>query len=470
MLFNKTFQKTLKKLFIATILLFGLSVLQRALGLGGYSRHDPAWEILLLALTNLIPICIFWWAVATLTGESKGSLIAFLVVLSGQIYSTTLSISQGYSSELAEQIFWRLWILGFCAYGLFGMIHFGHRRGLYMMIAYLVLTGVTIKLGAWEYDKMMNWFLAFADLEDLFVVRVPLSESSYRPINLFRLFIIQLDLILSVSVFWWVFTQIKYRSQLDLTMRKVSILPKLDRLPFSIIYWTFRIALLAAVLGTAQRIVRAEGTSVSLICQVACFILGIYVIGSIYRNFLTAYLVGRGHYPRWVYLGLQLPVLHILVWIYVVSRPAMSPPASLPPDHQSVRLPGVAEIQKKFVHDGRNAALKFLLIFLIVILSALSLLDGGSALSPFGQMSWLTGLIAAAVAIVLTILYFHHENTLFFLFGLQGLSIVIVLVFTPAEPSVRLLANLLNMVVLYSLFHFDRMTFVEDHRVKIEHT
>lgn len=471
MILTKNFTKALNKIFLISIGLAGISILMSAVGMSGFSisETNSSTRIVLVQMRSLLPIGTFWFFVAFLTKENKGALIAFLLKFISWGYITFQFLSHGFSSELYYLPNLLSTILAYVA---FGLIYFKKANGLYLLLVFVLARGIGIASSSYAYYDILSGLLRAVGLRDIMEFRISTGENSYRPINLFVPFVRQMYLPLSLIIFWFVFCtirQFKQLKQFDISFRTVQLFSKLSNLSFSVIFWTFRLPLFISVFGIISYMDRVfiGDLNFDMAFSLVCFCFAIFVLGSLYRNFLSAYFISKGLTPGWRYFFLNVPVINLFVWISLLLRPAKpedSFSASLSEKvgtETDQKILMAKDLQKKFVRDNRNNGIKLFIFLFIVLRSILKISGMDSRLIGSDQGDPVLFSLLTLLSLGLTIWYFSHKKALYVLFAIQSLLLLVIGVFQ-FESMLQLTTTsaMINMMIYYALFHFDKLNFV----------
>ncbi len=205
------------------------------------------------------------------------------------------------------------------AFMAFGLIHFKNIKGLLLVVAYFIQIRIEHSY-CLDFYQDTDSLLGFFGIPDIFTIRT--SDSGYAVTNAFFMLIYTITKPLRLIVFFGAFQLLKKKVRFDLTLRNVTLSPAMNKMTSSLIYWTLALALLTSFYGLSYFI--KEGVKESLtetIVQLMSFSLGIYVIGSYFRNFLSGQMALKGYYPGWLYLLLNIPVIHFFSWIVFLFFP-----------------------------------------------------------------------------------------------------------------------------------------------------
>lgn len=496
------FVKALKSYFTMLIILYLISLVLRYSGMHGINLDSPNsfLRVMISQFYDYLATLAFWLTIFFITRDKK----AFLMVM---VLQTLLLIYDMYSFSTSKDM--HLVIksvttvhrgIGIISFTLFGLLHFKSAKGLYLPLALLITFGFTS--GPWftngfsKISSMVN----LLDLDRMFSYSIQFEEGHYRNVDFIRALYPQLYALFNLIIFWFVYSLIKTGKSFDLTLRTIRLTPVINQLTFSLIYWPFRILLIVAAFGTLSMVAVSFQRAVTLtvMFQVAAACFSIFVAGSIYRNFLTDYMVSKGRSPGWLYWFLNVPILNFFAWIYTFFIPPqssssdenetptdegqtqLSPDTGViissaelvdPEEHSSSEenpstyegpaVYHVHPLQNDFIDEDRNTMIKVILILFSAGLMAMQLNN-----TSLGFLNPNRGLPESPILIViitlaLTIWYMFDWKALMPLYFIQCFGIFSIVFFQMQDSlSIMIGAGLINMMVYYSLFHFDHLKLI----------
>jgi hypothetical protein len=426
-------------------------------------------------LNDFVVIVAFWGVVWYITKDLRASLVAGVIHLF-QLLTYPIAFGLHPSPEDAFQLITMLnHITQCCAFAVFGLLHFKQARGLWMGLVYVVMLGVSVGISGDTYFTMIESLFRIFQIRDPFTIEIERDNGGVVHINYLGMMLVKLLEVLQLCIFWFIYHLVRFPGHLHTRLRVTPIIQRISPLTYSIIYWTLRLTLFVSVLGFIEVLVRISkhGFGSPAWFLTLCFCIGIYVVASLYRNFLSAYLVTKGKYPSYTYWFLNIPVLHVIAWIttlFVKSKP----PVRIPPvesldeepetagEHEIVML----DVQADFLRSNKNETIKIL----VLVFTGLFLYKGQWLFGESYSQSIPTGSLWMIVIGLLVLVWYMIEKRLLFpLFVIQSLFILImVMLIEPESYSNIVVFGLVNLVLYYSLFHFDDIQFVDLDEVQQE--
>lgn len=504
------FVKALKSIFTMLIILYCITLLLQYSGLNGLDINEPNsfLRVFISQFYQFLVTLVFWIAVYIITKEKRAVLTVMalqmlLFIYAVYIFYTTKDLHGVMNSYTT---FHRG--VDLLSFTLFGLLHFRNAKGLYLLFAWLIVYGITS--GPWFTNSFskFNGMVNLLDLDRMFRLRIPGKDGSYKYVDFLRPFYAQFYVLFDLIIFWFVYSLIKAGKSFDLTLRTIRLTPVINQLTFSLIYWPLRILLLVAAFGILSLVAvsfqRALTLTVMIQLAAACF--SIFVVGSLYRNFLTDYLVSKGRSPGWLYWFLNIPILSFFAWIYTFFIPAQSSSSNeydTPTDEEQTQLspdtgvkPSVQELvepgeqpsteevtstyegppvyhahplQNDFIDEGRNTMIKVILILFSIGLMAMQFSHTSLGfLRPNAGLPE-SPILLLMITLALTIWYMFDWKAMLPLFFIQCFGILSIAFFQMQDSlSTMIGAGLVNMMVYYSLFHFDHLKLINPSPVETE--
>lgn len=474
MMLNPVFVKSLKQyLFIAFSILI-VRLIMDALGLSGYSADNPNSPMRILAnfLVNIFIVITFWYFVYKVTGEKLGAILAFILQCLPMVYSSLSFLQEGFSIETHQLIARNGKWFNVAAFISFGLMHFKSWKGVFMVFASLLSQGLNLGNGIYAFKR---WVLSSYKIRQLFEFRINMEDGS-RTIDFFVPLMYTFYPILGFIIFWYVYNEIKFDRKIDFSMRTSSFFTKIDKTTFSIIFWSLRIpiAFLSYGLLAFVSTLHSNNNSVSGInygfymdtaFNISFCILAIYVVGSIFRNFLCNYFALKNEYPSWLFILLNVPVVNVFTWLYLMFTAKQFRRGI------DEEIEGVASstsltdgLKIKFNKDEKNSQLKIVVMVFLVISMVGKFLIRDVGISSF---SLLGVLLYVFIGIVFALLYMNYRNAFYVFFIIQ---VLIILLITGLSTHLKLdeeefsqfysFSGIINLVLYYALFHFDQLKFI----------
>ena len=463
--YSKRHTTTLSWLFLFALLMFVYRLILGMKGLKGYSidEENSTMRIVL----NQGPIFLFtiinWMAIGWVTKERIGAAVALLIKLVFLSYLLYHTFGVDDFHPESNHRFWISLAGSTLAYLAFGLLHFKDKRGLYVVLTYLVIMGLSYSSNYYAFYNVINPLFDLVGLENIFEIRVSTGEHSYRTVNLFALFVNALLMPFYYLVFFFIYDRIKQEGKFDWTLRTAVLPETMSRATYSMMYWALRIPLFVAAFGVMSFIssFMQRGSTLQLVLVFVCYLIGIYVAASFYRNFLSSFFITRGRYPSWWFWLLNVPILHFFIWLISLTfspyrektDPDMSP-------EEGGLLQRVEKLKNNFRYFGNNQAIKILIILFMIGSSILQLDRLGLRIDGESSEGAIMLLVYFLFSLSFMVWYLYDRRAMFFLFVLQAL-VILVGVFTEARILMRpaVMAVLVNLVVFYAMFHFDHLKF-----------
>lgn len=469
MFFTPKLIKTIKQYLVILLIIVLLRLICDAFGLSGYSLSKPNSPLKIftnLFILQLLPIAAFWYFVARLTGEKLGVLLAFTISILPNFYGAYTYINEGFDHNAHKSIFEAaVWFrrMGFIV---FGFLHFKNSKGFYMVFASLLSLGMGTGNGVYGFK---NFVLKPLKLDKLLDLEIEMGES-IRRIDVLSPVLHALYVVLGLIIFWWVYQQIKGRVKLDHSLRSSWWFDGMDKLSFSIIFWAFRIPIAFLGFGIIQywsvlynpdAFIKGikVGYYAKQLLQILSFLMAVYVVCSLYRNFLANYLSLKGDYPKWLFLLLNIPIVNFITWLFLLFEKNAN---QVPKNHEkkASNLSFVESLQSKFVVEEKNMQVKIFVFFgmILFLIGKFVMLNNGTILFV---------LVYLVLSLLFAWLYMRYNVVMYILFLFQ---VIFVLFVTGASIHIEFEAESLrtvysfagtsNMIILYSLFHFDKLSFL----------
>lgn len=415
-------------------------------------------KFLLNTIVSTIPFALIWLFIGMKKENRQAALYALLTFV-----GLTILIAF-YSSLLSENKDWLylLYIIKFIVTaGVYGYFRF-EAKGLGFALVGLAMVGIIYSFQPYFY---------FDKLEDLFRLlgfRFDIS-SVYEQFGLFNIIsnifnlvsYVLMYYVISYFTFW--FDKIKLQ---DWRLSKMVFVPAMrNDLTFSILFWSFRIFIITIALSGARNFYSWNQDFIDL--RVLLIVLlsaaGIYVVISLYRNFLTLDAVSRGKAPSWQMLGLNIPLVNFVVWLVKLSsvhKHDINTTLDGETNQIVVNSKSLVETARShFINTNKNQGIKtfaiilYCVILIINFLTLVSYANGEDALIYF--------LITAAVTISVLVWYLSDYRAAHVLIIVSVVLVLILQFFF--DQQIRELYGLgamVNLTLYYAIFHFNEMKFV----------
>ncbi|MGK0315024.1 MAG: hypothetical protein ACI86M_001252 [Saprospiraceae bacterium] len=446
------FSKLVKYLFFFSIVFAIVQIIYFTSGRFGTpsSPYEEAHSIFDYLLDNIQPlsfVAVTWISIWFITKDLLSSSICFMLSQLAWYYA----VSQiGPVVVKTDLIILFTIILLSLPYALFGVLHFKTARGLYLLGLPLLGSGLQISSYPIQLNNLQSHPNVTFVLDSFDIVSIQ-NSSIFATIFTAALFLINsINIIISVTIFQWLYDSVKSKTNPLVSLQKLY-LNTIDRLSYSIIFWSLNLYLCVISFCLVEFTNSATLSLYSTFLIISsCF--GIFVIASLYRNFLVSRFVYLGQYPTDLYYFLNLPFLNILAWLYSLLflfkshdeyEPIMSPD-----------LNGQEVLKSKFLFERRNYFWKNVTMLGALTIFSLVFMKYRHRISPQPvDISWTYPYLIAGVCIV-CYLYFKK------VFHPLSILLILYVVFHGFHPlSVYLKFNvpslLIYLTVFYGFFHFD---------------
>lgn len=452
------FARTLKILLICAIFMFCYNCALSLYGMSGISISNPGENTTLRIWFNkvyrILGIVIFWGSIGYLIKDYKAAGAAFLLS-----FLLLLGIP---TSTFQEQMGIKFYLFNFThifPFWVFGLIHFKNTKGLYLGVAWLILWGLSIGQIPHLFSNFLEFFGKLFGVRNLFLFRFQIDSNTSRGINIFYTVYFQCYLFVEVIVFWWVYEKITKGENLFTNLMTIHLNPMVNKLTYSIIYWSMRLTLFVTSFGVATYIGSSftKDFDLMVILRVGLFCFSLIMIASIYRNFLVGRFVENGKYPSGTYLFLNIPIINVFAWIYSL----------LSLKNQSVSLEGktyiddtslIKKLQDKFVIEGKNGIWKGLFVIFTFCHMVYQLNRAGFRIDGPSRDGSVILLISFLISFFLLLWFLASRHSYFPLLILLTVNIVLVTALrqeTYFQTSVA--SSMVNIVLYFGLFHFDHL-------------
>ncbi len=338
----------------------------------------------------------------------------------------------------------------------FGLIHFRRIKGVYLALMFWFIDwGAGIGHHTAPFNNIKNGVFRIVGIRDPLIWRVPNGEQSYKLIYPFQQIYYQSIVVLEVLIFWWVYNSISNGKDILKNLMTIPNNPNINRVTYSIIYWSMRLFLFVAGLGVATYLSRMAslGFNVFSSLRVLVYSLSIIIVAFIYRNFLVSWSVSRGRYPRGTYFLLNLPVINLFVWAYSLfnyRKPYVAPNKA----DDSV----TEYVKSRFIQEGKNGGLKIILMLFFFISSLYQLHRAGFRIDGPSRegADLLAYMLCFSFFFVLWYLYDHKATAVLLVMTCLGLLLPTIFGYQGLQTIV-MGSTIINIIVYFGLFHFDHL-------------
>ena len=436
MIFTQKFNKSLLFFLLGTLLVM---LLQWPLT---KINNDSSWlyYLILYPLNMALNSLVLWGIIYYLTKDLRSAITGFLITVVGSIIAGGIFVY--FSGEISYQPTQELinkqnifsasiTLVSVLAMGAFGKMHFKNLKG--------ILLGLIPLVGMGTYRILYSSLLRIHELVN------NLLPYNYRVevfdmIKVYQFLLAPYILIL----FWWLYTTLKENhATKSLLFQSASVNRKLNKLQFSLLFWFLRVIFIAGALYASQ--LEFQASKSFLVIYLITGFSGLYILFSIYRNFLLGYLLSFGNYPSWLYFGLNIPVINFFAWLTLMIK-------------KPVEELDKEKMMKQYdIHDKNISIKKSMVIMAIigVIYSFLPLF--------FGELESVERPLTYLLSIGILIWFFADHRMTY----IMSIVLSLLLLFTITEMerygysstiiNTSAFAGMLTLIAYYPLFHFDKM-------------
>lgn len=409
-----------------------LQILLLFLGEWGQALDNPSkltrgQQFLLFELPYLLQLGLLWGAIAYVFNLKKEVLICVVaVIITNNVGALLYKDFKGdYFAILYE-------ILNLFPYTLFGWLVFKDRRMWSMLLlGFIVSMASSVGLTG-ELPTTLKFILSIFGKG--YMPTVPFLGLT-NPVDLWLVLTRPLGNIFSYLLLSHVLYALQ-RKHDPLSLGNIDLSNRYSKVFATVLYLVYNLILM----NLFSAPVRLGSSGLSLvygIVMIIGFLLTIYTIALMYRNFLVEFsLVEHGKVGWWYFL-LGIPIVNVFAWIFVL----ISPPLLTTPEQVNTAF----EKERK----SGNDSIKAIILFLTIILGIFLVLGA--------RDNHLSAIISALVGCALVAWYVSSPN------GLWGLiTITSVLIFLVAQGKWSIgrafsfesvINNFVGLVVWFPLFH-----------------
>lgn len=460
MYLTKEFSKAIKICALIVLLMSCYNFVLAYFGIHGISiSHPETNTITRLVLNKLMYVFYllsFWILVGYLTGDYKGAIVVLLLSLILNLGVDKLFPVSGYaysSNKINKLVHIFSGILPFL---IFGIIHFKNSKGLKFIIFWAIMFGLSASIDTRGFEMIIDRITRIFGLSNIFEIRIPQGESSYRPINILQIIVSQLFLILKLTIFWWFYNLVNI-NQLSLKNINTIYHSKLnDKVALSIVYLSFRIFLFVASFGLFSFIANSFRTPINLltIIQILFGTLSLIVAASIYRNLLVSYFISQFRYPKGLYFILNIPFLNLFALGFLLLQDKKYA-GNL---SETEIYDSFEKLKLHFKKHQRNLGWKLVLVIIILILMFYQLDRAGLNLGGHSRDGAYMLLLFSFLQFSMLVWYLTNKSAYPILIILSIIGIVLTSILRLEDLiNPAMASGIVNMVVFYGLFYFDEL-------------
>lgn len=387
---------------------------------------------------NILYSAAFWLPVGYALKNKKAALITLAFSAVVIIIRNVLNTSFSFSSEYT--LLYHIYIYGtqMLTYGLFGWLVLKNKKWITFLFIALISIGFSNVYQSHYIYEFLSLFGA-----DVFDVKFNKTSSSYSTLNFISFSVRYSIVLLSYLVTIGLYNRSQSKKVSFYQFLQTDLPSPSSKIQFSLVYWILRVALfvLAFTAIKFSYLIEREVYSLLLIRMTLPFI-AIYVVGSLYRNWLTSYLLARNENIGWLYLGLNVPIINFFCWLYLIFKKPV--PNQISPTEFAQK-----EQKQQSIH--RNSAIQAITYAYL----------GGLIVFQFFTRTSYPIIGGYMLSILFAMLYFNSSKAYHPLyFFIVTCSIIANFV----SPNQRILeaitySGLINLVIIYSLFHLDQLEF-----------
>jgi len=459
---SKAFSHAIRFLFVVVLLMIMATTLLQVFDMFGHNPMMPSAGGQLRVILNdgmrIIGILAFWLAVLIYTKDVLSSLVAGVIAVA-MIYLynpvSSFRLLQDQAESLQYYIFQLSYIL---PYVIFGLLHFRKMSGIRICLVYLVFFGVGVSINSGEFQDQINRLLGIVGIDDALEIRFPTESGGYRVFHPLRILVYQSIYIWQFVVFYWVYQWIKQGTSL-INHTKTYIPVSFNRLDYSIVYWGLRLLLFVSGLGVIYYIKSFQDSPLYpyyLITVAIAYCFGIFIIASIYRNFLVAHFVHMKKYPGGLFLLLNIPIVNVFAFIYSLFY--FNSEIESKEMNESLIDAADLSLQDQFVQHGQNGFLKFIFILAFAFPALYTLNRIGFRVDAPNSAEAILGLISFLVS--LFVLWCYLKNAVFYypIIIISAIVFILGVAFKQASlMDAMFVTGMINMIIYFGLFHFDQL-------------
>lgn len=473
--FTIDFSKALRVICILTVLLVFPIIGMQYLGLYGINPNEAptSFSVFINQAVGLIPKIIFWWGVFYVTKDRRSSIVGFSIAVVGMLINSYFLLFKGTAIAIQNLYYWSNLIFPFISLAVFGWLHFKESRGLYLGLVAIILSGISYGMNSYEYYQIIENLFELIGIDELVEMRIPTGENSYRIVNPILIFLFQLSHPLLFIIFWFVYSAIKREETFDYSLRTVSLYDNADKNTYALVHWVLRMAVVMTMIGSLGFMARMinQEFDITVIAKSINFCFSIFVVAALYRNVLLSFYTTKKTYPGLFYVFLNIPYFHFLPWCYLFfiknRKTTIAPSENILDAHttqpQTPLLDKAIDSQKKFVREEKNNGIKVLIVIVLIFGAVLQITGFNDSMIGFPVANQMLLVLFSFISLALTIWYISYSNALYPIYIIQSLAILGTLFFqNEVIMGITAMAGLVNLLIYYPLFHYDKMKFREE--------
>ena len=394
------------------------------------------WQQFLLSIPHVIKLAMLWVGVGyvfNLKKEAQITIIAQVVVyaLGAVLYYNILGRNHPYTRLVLD-------IINLLPYAVFGWLVFKDKRALGVVLLGFILALVyQIGITTGKDPRTLAIIFRWLDLTNFFFINLwglpnkidflHLITQSLAPALVF--------LLLSYGI--------------KMLQRKLDM-SSLSNIDLSNQYSTAFATILFLVFNFELMMMHRiylffSGFDWYALLNIIRFLVFVYLVALVYRNFLVEFSLQRHGKVGWWYFLLGIPVINIFAWLFVMFNPPL--------------IKTKAQLEEAFeaAKDNDNASIKGLLLFLTIGMGILLVVASHGNIIP--------AIITALIGFAMLAWFLSSPSGLWGLITITG--VIIALSFQSKFSITQLVSlestvnNFITLIIWFPLFHFSLFRNVE---------
>jgi len=395
-----------------------------------------------------ISCLLFFGAIAYLTKDIKNALISFVIFNCNVLFNV--------------EVFG--FLLPIIAFSFFGYFHLKKPVGIWLGVVGLVFSSFIVRNPTWVLIDFWNTVFRAIDLDMYFTYQFGSLQIDLLAL-LFNLLISSFSLL----IFWFFYHLLKnsHSGKFDFKITNLIIKEDTGSVGFSLVSWSLRVFVASFLLGNLKLLdmILYDGLDFEVISilYLVSFLLVIYIVSVVYRNFLTSYFIANGKKTGWMYYWLNIPFVNVFAWFIFISKDTKQEKTFNPniiDDNEIVEADSIkakfALAQEGFKRSNKNKGVQNFLLIMAFVFPVISI---GFMIS-YNNLSMLTPTIISFFVSLLTLLfYLTDKKAVYYIYF--GQVVLIFLAGYFAEEyllQVFFIGTVMSFIINYPLFHLDQFT------------
>jgi hypothetical protein len=455
-MFTEKFKKVLIQVILLSLFFSFLQELPNIIIL------SPDSKLRASSFTALLFNGVLWFGIAKLTRQKEYALSGFAIQ---NILLIAITIEPDMDLIIGLNKYLLILFLNVFAFTYFGYKLFGNKNGLWFGLIGL------LHLNLGSCSSLLFELFNMIGIRGLVFIDIHLGEGKIYPLDILGSIYVSFRNVVLLILFNYAYLLLrKYEIKKVINLfDNIVNMNFQNRISFSIVFWLMRIGLLSLYGNLLLIRLTSVNSYLIFLIELTCFTFTFYVISIVYRNFLTSYFVyQKDKYPSWLYYFLNIPFFNIIAWAVLMlkhdEKNESTPLDEFEFENEVTKQNTVFRLKSNFENAGKNRWIKVLpyLGLSIVFFTQLVMM------LEYHQMDGLM-FLAITTAVAFTFLYFYleHKNGLYYYLGYQ-IVLMILVSFFRIEFLVELISpqSMVMLIVLYPLFHFDKLKFESEENSK----